>query len=266
MATVNSFLAPNSAPVRHVNDILASLCNKFLFSQGFVGDFLDHGRSVRRLQTEVKSVIRWGDGESLILQGGDVYFQPYSLQLRTRLLGIIKDYKEHCGYYLAIPTQYLASSSIGLRNTKRGKSNDFDIWRVSRFVHWRYFPKKIEYLDAFIFKGSTNDQLREIRKVLSTFSSFVIVSSEPENVDAFFRENLPSAHYSKIIIPAKDAFATYENIWEKVLTQLNELSGVNEQDILLLISAGPCAKVLAYDLIKRGYTAFDVGKLFRCWT
>ena len=144
MANVNSFLASNSAPVCLVNDVLTSLCNRILFSQGFVGDFLDHGSSVERLQTEVKTVIRWGDGESLILQGGDIYFQPYSLQLRNRLLGIIKNYREHCGFYLAIPTQYLVSSSRGLRNTRRGKSNDFDIWRVSRYVYWRYFYKNTQ--------------------------------------------------------------------------------------------------------------------------
>lgn len=266
MSITDSYLAPNSRPARIVHDALASLGNRVLFSHGIVGEFLNHADSVQQLQAEIKSVIRWGDGESLVLQGGDIYFQPFSLELRARLLEIIKNYNENCGYYLAVPTQYLTSSSKRLRATRRGKSNDFAIWRVSRYVHWRCFPKNIRYLDAFLFKGATEEQLKEVTKILSAFSTFVVVSSEVDNVETFFTKNLKYTSCTKITIPAKDAFESYGEILNAVQKKLDGFSGVNQEEILILLSAGPCAKVLAYDLTSRGYTAFDVGKLFRCWT
>jgi len=266
MSSAHGYFSANSPPVRIVNDVLASLGNRFLFSRGLAGDFLNHGESVQRLQAEVKSVVRWGDGESLILQGGDIYFQPFSLELRTRLLEIIKNYTEDGGYYLAVPTQYLTSSSTRLRSTRRGTSNDFAIWRVSRFVYWKYFPRNKTYLDAFLFKGASEEQLKEVIKILAQFSTFVVVSSEADNVATFFGKNLKDSFCTTIAIPAKNAFESYRDILKAVQKKLDECSGANQKEILVLLSAGPCAKVLAYDLTCRGYTAFDVGKLFRCWT
>ncbi len=265
MSTESSPFAPNARFVRIANDILVNLGNRFLFPQGIAGDFLNHGSSVNRLQSEAMSVIRWGDGESLILLGGDIYFQPFSLQLRSRLLEIIINFKKNCGYHLAIPTQYLDASSTDLKNSIRGKTNDFDIWKGSRYVHWRYFPKNIQYLDAFLFKGAMAEQLNEVRKIFSMFSSFVVVSSETDTIDTFFERNLKSANYRKVAIPANDAFSLYDDILYEVETTIADFSGMDQKNILILLSAGPCAKVLAYDLTKRGHTAFDIGKLFRCW-
>ena len=146
------------------------------------------------------------------------------------------------------------------------KSAIFAIWRVSRFVHWRYFPKNIRYLDAFLFKGATEEQLNEVTKILSAFSTFVVVSSEADNVETFFTNHLKDTTCTKISIPAEGAFESYGEILKAVQQRLDEFSAVNQEEILILLSAGPCAKVLAYDLTRRGYTAFDVGKLFRCWT
>ncbi len=215
---------------------------------------------------ECRSVIRWGDGESLILQGGDIYFQPFSLQLRARLLEIIRNYTEQCGYYLAVPTVYLTASSTKLENTRRGNSNDFAIWRTGRFVHYRYFSKNIRYLDAFLFKGATEGQLKELIGMLSIYSTFVVVSSEADSVHAFFTKNMKDVRMVHVPIPAKNAFESYGEILSTIQKELDGLSGVSQEEILILLSAGPCAKVLVYDLTRRGYIAFDVGKLFSCWT
>ena len=55
----------------------------------------------------------------------------------------------------------------------------------------------------------------------------------------------------RIICPAKQAFLVYDKILQSVLK--------NSKDNLILISLGPTATVLAYDLSKLGYQAIDLG-------
>ena len=58
----------------------------------------------------------------------------------------------------------------------------------------------------------------------------------------------------RIICPAKNAFEKYDEI-------LNAILDFAEKDDLILISLGPTATVLAYDVYKAGYQAIDFGQL-----
>ena len=60
-----------------------------------------------------------------------------------------------------------------------------------------------------------------------------------------------SKSIKRILCPSKNAFKLYDKI-------LNSVLKVNKKD-LILISLGPTATVLAYDLTKYGYQAIDFG-------
>ena len=60
-----------------------------------------------------------------------------------------------------------------------------------------------------------------------------------------------SIEIKRILCPATDAFAFYEEIVEKI----NEIS----KDYMILLALGPTATVLAYDLYCQGYRALDIG-------
>lgn len=63
-----------------------------------------------------------------------------------------------------------------------------------------------------------------------------------------------AAGIHRIIAPAKNAFSMYDEILETV----NKYA---DKDTLALISLGPTATVLAYDLAMRGIQAIDIGQL-----
>ena len=63
-----------------------------------------------------------------------------------------------------------------------------------------------------------------------------------------------AASIRRIIAPAKNAFSMYDEI----LTAAEKYA---EKDTLVLISLGPTATVLAYDLAMKGIQALDIGQL-----
>ena len=63
-----------------------------------------------------------------------------------------------------------------------------------------------------------------------------------------------AASIRRIIVPSKNAFFAYERI-------LNAVKQNIADDTLVLISLGPTATVLAYDLAMEGVQAIDIGQL-----
>ena len=58
----------------------------------------------------------------------------------------------------------------------------------------------------------------------------------------------------RIIAPATNSFAKYDTILSLVKKHITK-------DVLVLVSLGPAATVLAYDLAKEGIQALDIGQL-----
>ena len=59
---------------------------------------------------------------------------------------------------------------------------------------------------------------------------------------------------SRILGPATDAFSMYDEMLEAIVKHVSK-------DNLILLSYGPTATILAYDLAKLGYWAIDIGHL-----
>ena len=64
--------------------------------------------------------------------------------------------------------------------------------------------------------------------------------------------NTNSLH--RVLCPPKDAFKKYDEILQYVIEYV-------KKDRLLLISLGPTATVMAYDLHRSGYQAIDLGHI-----
>lgn len=58
----------------------------------------------------------------------------------------------------------------------------------------------------------------------------------------------------RILCPARNAFRVYESIKETVLNNVRK-------DDVVLITLGPTATVLAYDIAREGYQAIDIGQI-----
>ena len=58
----------------------------------------------------------------------------------------------------------------------------------------------------------------------------------------------------RILGPSKDAFDVYDKMLDAIIRNVSK-------EELVLMSYGPCATILAYDLAKLGYQAIDLGHL-----
>jgi glycosyltransferase family protein len=57
----------------------------------------------------------------------------------------------------------------------------------------------------------------------------------------------------RILCPAKNAYRKYNDILSEILKQ--------DKDKVILLSLGPTAKLLAFDLYKKGYRVLDIGHI-----
>lgn len=248
---------------RLINGLLASFFNKTILNKGVQGKFVDHPSSITVLKSNIKSVIRWGDGESLIFQGGNIYFQPFSENLKRRLYDIVKGYRDDSRYHLTVPGLKIACHNNSFDRTSKGEKAE--VWQNTRYVFWRFFNKAPTYLDTGIFKGHKEHHLNHIADILNQFDRYLIVSSSTDLAQQFFSSVIPGATSAYIDIPPKNAFAEYDRILMKIKDELQNLTNQEKTKTLILISAGPCAKVLVYELSQADYVAFDIGKMFKCW-
>lgn len=100
--------------------------------------------------------------------------------------------------------------------------------------------------------------------MFSRYKAFVVVKSDRSIVQNFFRAFMKGYDFTVVSIPGKNAFQTYDSIFENITSAVNNCD-LPLNEILVLLSAGPCAKVLAYDLSGQGIISYDVGKFFECW-
>lgn len=191
-----------------------------------------------------KSISRFGDGEFIrvVLEGRDISkLQSYNPFMRKKLMEVIIN-----------PVKNLM---IGIPRTeiKKGWIKHFH----RKFVKF-ITGKKIEnntFASAFFSRPSmvnrSNDEY--FKKVMSIWNDKKIVLIN-------FNKNLVKHHLFKnckidfIKISRNDCFSSYDKIWEQCKNFYN-------QKRLFLISAGPTATCLAYDLTRDGEWAIDIGQI-----
>lgn len=100
-----------------------------------------------------------------------------------------------------------------------------------------------------VFKENSLEDIKKIwdkRKVL-----FVVGSGSYFVYEKRLFDNIKSA--KMLVVLGKSSFNKYDSILNTIKTF--------DKGYLILLSLGPCATVLAYDLSKEGYQALDIGHL-----
>jgi hypothetical protein len=220
--------------------------------------FLTTDDTLLRLESEPKTFIRWGDGESTICFGDDIYFQPYHPALRRRLMDILRLCRASLTppFCLGITSLYLQMSREELV-----AAGQFKIWRRARYIALRMSGSSIEYLDAYVFKGTEPERYRRILRLWEQADNLVVVHPDP-SVVLPHRIGATGAKMSFVAIPQKDAFKAYPEILKKTLRLVNQREFRRNPANRVLVCGGPCAKVLAYDLSLERVVVHDVGKFF----
>jgi hypothetical protein len=197
-----------------------------------------------------RSVIRFGDGEALLLTGRDISFQPTSKELDKGLRIILRNYSDGAPYILGIPTNKLVDTEQALK-----AAGTLRIWRLYRVLFSKRFKKKPAYcpLTYFYTQNTFENDVMPLIK-----NRHIIWVSKEENYDKnltdYFSQNAEQVTY--INTPATNAFQMYEEIKAEVLVATHR----HQLRPIILLAAGPATKVLAYELCKAGIQCLDVGQ------
>jgi glycosyltransferase family protein len=199
---------------------------------------------------------RFGDGEFNIIFGRGIEFQKYSKKLSERLLSILNSNDEN--FYVGIPKFYFHSDQR-LRSPQR---NFVRGWvRENRSAILNLLNKEIVYYDTcatqlYALRNDTNlNSYFELLRKIWYEKKVLVVSGENsfKKVSTNLIDNSLGTSY--INAPSKHAFEKYDEL----LAQVTQYP----KDTVVLISLGPTATVMAYDLYKLGYQALDIGHAFK---
>lgn len=203
-----------------------------------------------------KSIARFGDGEwDLMFERKRSWFQKPDTQLAARLNEVMNSRNDNILVALADNfgslEKYTENGADGIRQymvksrDEIEKILDYSREYANAYVTRPYLIYKDKSKSQYIF-----DKFKELwanRNVVSIegkYSKFGVGNDLLDNAKSVKR----------VLCPQSDAFSCYDKILNYVLSNI-------EKDKLVIISLGPTATVLAYDLAMNGYQAIDIGHL-----
>lgn len=236
---------------------IAYLFRVYVFKNGvYKIKVLSLDETLDKVKNENLSVIRFGDGEMSLIDKIDLGFQKSDVVLSAMLKEILTSDKP--GLLLCIP------GIFGKLNNFANHSFWFTVHHV--FKHgdrWlQLLPKNYTFGDAFItrpyltYDDATRKESGKIfDKMISLWKDKEVVLIEGQKSRLGVGNNLFSQTKSlaRILCPAENAFEKYEEIKGEALKI--------DKSKLILISLGPTAKVLAYELFLLGYRVIDIGHI-----
>lgn len=203
------------------------------------------------------SVSRFGDGEFIMLLGGgydDYQGADQKLAKRLKEVLVSTDAPNHI-VGLPMPLKH----TIGLRPSSRDFWDYFTLRKGVYLVP--YLSTSRLYIDTQISrfymmytdKSHCGNQLNLLKAIWDNKDVVIIEGTKSRTgIGNDLYDNVKSL--SRILGPATDAFSMYDEMLEAIVKHVSK-------DNLILLSYGPTATILAYDLAKLGYWAIDIGHL-----
>lgn len=200
------------------------------------------------------SLIRFGDGEISLIDNLSLAFQDINKELVDKLEAILKS--DNDGLLIGIPGIW------GKLEGFRGYAYWFNMHHLYR--HGHVWKKVLSYDKVYGDTNVTRPYLAYVDRshaglVFEKFFSLwkdkdvVLIEGEKSRlgVGNNMFDNVKSLQ--RILCPPENAYVKYEQIKHEALKI--------GKDRLILVSLGPTAKVLAYDLFLLGYRVLDIGHI-----
>lgn len=217
--------------------------------------------SIDKLIHNNKSLSRFGDGEISWALGGNKYgsFEKSSHLLRKRLLQVLKSNQSNLA--IALP------DALNGLDTFTKESADFWKGILSRYLNRLYKCINLNktYYNTSISRcymdynnknkryGHFKHTFNHLKKIWSN-KNILIVEGEYSRLGATSDLFSNTKCIKRIECPPIDAFEHYNQILSTSKSFLN-----NHENFLTILSLGPTATILAYDLSKYGYRTIDIG-------
>lgn len=201
------------------------------------------------------SIIRFGDGEVHIMNGNSIPFQKYDKNLSEKLKEIIVSNKKNL--LIGINRWYFYYVEYQGTNPLY---RDFNFYgmpiirkNLLKYINWDF-----QYCAAEITSRSDGiNYFKEVSKIWQDKKVLIVnCKNAIEKLKHNIFENAKKIEY--LYIPNKDAYQEYDNI-------LSAIKSAADKNTLIILMAGPCAKVLAYDLFSLGYRALDLGHMAKSY-
>lgn len=210
--------------------------------------------SLHYIQEHRSSVVRFGDGEIDIINGRGIPYQAYDEQL-ARALKLILQVPSSEELLVCLPDVF--------QNLERYNQNAQSFW-ASHFAKYKnFYEEECQsewYGSTFLSRPYIDLQDKSLsdvyfRAIKELWQGRDVLLVEGETSRSGVGNDLfaGAQSISRIVCPSHDAFATYDEIMERILEHV--------EGKLVILMLGPTAKVLAYDLMKRGYQAIDLGHI-----
>lgn len=215
--------------------------------------FLDSKKTIEKTTNSRISIVRFGDGEFNLLNGRDVHYQKWSIELENDLKEIIKQYtdeKVKPNYFLCMPKDFLECNSTKLLK----KKEYFLSWPIPRRTFIENYDYSSLYGDSFLFAGENQELYKNIWKKTNT--EHVVFVHNNSKYGELFQEKY-KINTTNVIIPKKDSYEHREEILNDIIKNIK-----NPSNDLVMVSAGPCAKILVERLSRENIWAIDTG---HCW-
>lgn len=241
---------------RRIKDMLAAIVY-FLYEKGILHNRIQvHtvDETIDELLHTEKSMVRFGDGEIVMIKGGDLMLQKASPEIAAGLVEILR-YAED-DLIVTIPgifetlsdhrkasRQFWKDHLLFCRKTYEKYCNPDRIY-YSTFVSRCYY-----YLED---RSGVGAQFAKIRKIWENRDVVIVEGTRTHN--GVGNDLLDTARsVERIICPPSDAYGALPEILEACLGY--------DRDRLFLLSVGVAAKFLAVELFERGYRVLDIGNM-----
>lgn len=217
---------------------------------------LNSDEAIDALLDSKKSLVRFGDGELFLILGVQIGFQSSNSELGKRLEEVLRSNNENILIGIPDVINYSAYEELNEKSKEYWINNMYKyrkIWISNLDSKHTYVTANLTRF--YVRKKDKSDCKELVDKIRLLWDKKEVVIIEGEKTRFGIGNDLldNAKTVTRVICPAENAFDKYEDILE-YSKNLNK-------DALLLVSLGPTATVLAYDLGLEGYQAIDVGHL-----
>ena len=201
-----------------------------------------------------KSLVRFGDGEIILIEGIASVTQQGNADLGKRLAEVLQSDDERL--LVAVYDVFEGMNQLHKASQLFWKKH---LLKFRKYYNKYCSPKRV-YYNTFMSRCyySMQDRTQCVKwfdKIQDIWKDKDIVVVEGQQThngvgnDLFIRAH----QVERVICPSRNAYDKYQEILNQCLTY--------DKDKLFLLSIGATAKPLAYDLVQKGYRVIDIGNL-----
>lgn len=211
--------------------------------------------TIQFMQKQGHSIVRFGDGEFMLMNGKSInFYQECDAVLKDRLIEVFNSQNDNLLVCLPEPmsgiTAYRHQSQV---HWTYHLLTDEDTYR-SVIKRDRVYGNSFVSRPYMIYRDKKQSEkwFAEIKDLFKD-KDIVIIEGEYSRTGVGNDLFAGARTVKRILCPGHNAFNRYDQILEEALKV--------DRDALILVAIGPAGKVLAKDMVSHGYCVYDMGHI-----